>query len=226
MASCGDPGEAVEEGQIARDMLTVHHLGGSQSERIVWLCEELALPYTLVRYARDPQTRAAPPEYKALHPAQTAPIVTDGAVTLAETGAIMDYILCKYGEGRLVPGPEDADFADYLFWFHYANGSMMPAIMMDLVGQRLGAPAQPDGRTETAFRMVEKRLGEVNWFAGERFTAADIMMAFPLTTMRLYSRRDISDSPHLLAYLQRMGERPAYRAAMAKAEPEMAPRLA
>lgn len=206
-------------------MLIIHHLGGSQSERIVWLCEELSLPYDLIRYDRDPQTRAAPPAYKALHPAQTAPVISDGSVTLAETGAIMEYIARKYGDGRLMPGPDHPAFAPYLFWFHYANGSMMPAIMMDLVGQRLGAPAQKTGRTETAFDLVEQRLGEAAWFAGDEFTAADIMMAFPLTTMRHYSRRDISDSPNLLAWLRRIGGRPAYRAAMARAEPDMVPKL-
>ncbi|MCE7795805.1 glutathione S-transferase family protein [Sphingobium sufflavum] len=210
-------------------MLTIHHLGGSQSERIVWLCEELGLPYDLVRYDRDPQTRAAPPEYKALHPAGTAPVIRDGAVTLAETGAIMDYIVRRHGKSDLTPGPEHPDFAPFLFWYHYANGSMMPAIMMDLVAQRLGAPVQTpglaNGRTDTAFRLVEERLGEAPWFAGADFSAADIMMAFPLSTMRLYSRRDISDSPNLQGWLRRIGARPAYRAAMARAEPDRAPLL-
>ena len=107
-------------------MLTVHHLGVSQSDRIVWLCEELGIPYELVRYERDPATKLAPPEYRALHPIGTAPVITDGDLTLGESGAIIEYVIRKYGNGRLALGPESPHFADYLYWFHFANGSMMP----------------------------------------------------------------------------------------------------
>jgi glutathione S-transferase len=204
-------------------MLTVHHLGNSQSERIVWLCEELGLPYDLVRYERE-ATMAAPPEYKALHPLGTAPIIGDDGMMLAETGAIVEYVARRYGGGRLILGPDDAGFADYLFWFHYANGSMVPAFMMDMTARRLGAePAS--SRSDIGFDLVEKRLGEATWFAGEVFTAADILMVFPLTRARAFSGRDISASPNLLAYLKRVGERPAFRTAMAKAEPDRAPLL-
>jgi glutathione S-transferase len=163
---------------------------------------------------------AAPPEYKALHPVGTAPIITDGGVTLAETGAIVEYIARKYADGRLILPPDHPDFANYLFWFHFANGSMIPAFMMDMVAKRLGAPSL-GGRTDIAFRLVEQRLGEAEWFAGGEFTAADILMVFPLTRGRASSGRDISDSPNLLAYLKRVGDRPGYRAAMAKAEPDL-----
>ena len=205
-------------------MLTVHHLGTSQSERIVWLCEELALPYTLVRYERE-ASMAAPPEYKALHPIGTAPIIQDGEVVLAETGAIVEYIARRHADGRLLLGPDHPDFADYLFWFHYANGSMVPAFMMDMVAKRLGSPTSPSPRSEIAFSLIEQRLGEAEWFAGREFTAADIMMVFPLTRARAFSGRDISGSPNLLAYLERIGDRPAFRAAMAKAEPNLPPKL-
>src|SRR5262249_21663526 len=106
-------------------MLVVHHLGISQSERIVWLCEELGIPYELKRYDRDPQTRMAPADYKALHSMGQAPIITDGDVVLPESGAIMEYIIGKYGDGRLAAKPTDKNFADYLYWFHFANGSFM-----------------------------------------------------------------------------------------------------
>jgi glutathione S-transferase len=204
-------------------MLTVHHLGLSQSERIIWLCEELGIPYELIRYEREP-SMAAPPAYKALHPVGTAPIITDGDLVLAETGAIMEYIAQRHGGGRLTLGPDHPDYAQYLFWLHYANGSMLPAFMMDMTAKRLGAPPS-SSRTDIAFDLIEQRLGEAEWFAGSEFTAADIMLGFPLTRARAFSGRDISHSPHLLAYLKRVAARPAYRTAMAKAEPNMPPKL-
>lgn len=206
-------------------MLTVHHLGLSQSERIIWLCEELGIPYELIRYEREP-TMAAPPAYKALHPAATAPVITDGELALAETCAIVEYIARKHGGGRLILGPEHPDFAHYLFWFHYANGSIMPAFMMDMTAKRFGAAAEQVGaRSDIAFDLAEQRLGEAEFFAGDEFTAADILMGFPLTRLRAFSKRDIADKPNMRAYLQRIGARPAFQAAMAKAEPNMPPKL-
>ena len=204
-------------------MLTVHHLGESQSERIVWLCEELGLDYSFVRYDRE-ATGVAPPAYKALHPLGTAPIITDDGIALAESGAIIEYICRKYAGGRLILGPEHPDFAQYLFWFHYANGSLVPAFMMDMVAKRMGAEPM-GGRTDLGFVMVEQRLGEAAWFAGNEFTAADVMMVFMLTSGRVHSGRELGDSPNLRAYLQRVGARPAYQAAMAKAEPQREPML-
>ena len=204
-------------------MLTVHHLGESQSERIVWLCEELGLDYSFVRYDRE-ATGVAPPAYKALHPLGTAPIITDDGIALAESGAIIEFICRKYAGGRLILGPEHPDFAQYLFWFHYANGSLVPAFMMDMVAKRMGAEPM-GGRTDLGFAMVEQRLGEAAWFAGNEFTAADVMMVFMLTSGRVHSGRELGDSPNLRAYLQRVGARPAYQAAMAKAEPQREPML-
>ena len=212
-------------------MLTVHHLGVSQSERIVWLCEELGVPYELKLYARDPITRLGPPEYKALHPVGTAPIITDGEVVLPESGAITDYIIGKYGQGRLAVGPEAANFADYLFWFHFANASMLPR-QSGLRSAHPGAPADESPRArfmreraEQAWDLVEQRLGEAPWFAGPDFTAADIMMVFALTTMRAFVPVDLKDRPNIRAYLQRVAQRPAYQRAMAKGDPDMAPML-
>jgi glutathione S-transferase len=211
-------------------MLTVHHLGISQSERIHWLCEELGVPYEFRKYDRDPVTRLAPAEYKALHPFGTAPVITDGDLVLGESGAIMEYIIGRYGDGRLTVRPDQANYADYLFWYHFANGSLMPSGMVGIILGILGA-ADTDitralkARGDKAFAMVENRLGQAPYFAGDTFTAADIIMLFPLTTMRLFVPRDISGMPNLLGYLKRIGERPAYRRAMAKGDPDLAPVL-
>ena len=198
-------------------MLTIHHLGQSQSERIVWLCEELGVPYELVRYQREP-SMAAPPAYKALHPLGTAPIISDGDLTLAETGAIIEYISRRHAGGALLLGPDDPDFTAFLFWYHFANGSLMPAIMMDMTAMRLGSTPQ-SGRTDIGYRIAEERLGAAPWFAGDRFTAADIMMVFPLAVMGRFQQRDLTGFPNIAAYLERVAERPAYRAAMTRAEP-------
>lgn len=204
-------------------MLTVHHLGTSQSERIVWLCEELGLDYDLIRYERLPD-RSAPPEYKALHPLGTAPTITDGDVTLAETGAIFDYISLKYGGGRLTLPPGHPDFAQYLFWLRYPQGTIMPAFMMDMIASRHGDPL--NGRSDLAYRLTEERLGQTRWLAGDTFTLADVMMGFVLTRLRVFSKRDLADYPNIKAYLARVAQRPAFRAAMAKAEPDQPPLLA
>ena len=211
-------------------MLTVHHLGVSQSERIVWLCEELGLDYELKRYDRDPQTRLAPAAYKALHPMGTAPVITDGTVVMSESGAIVEYILARYGKGRLAVGPEQPNFADYVFWLHFANGSMMPHELIRLICSMLGAQESPIlqslmSRSDRGYTLVEKRLGEAEWFAGPELTAADVMMVFTLTTMRMFEARDLAAYPHIRRYLKRVGERPAYRRAMAKGDPGMTPLL-
>jgi glutathione S-transferase len=211
-------------------MLTVHHLGISQSDRIVWLCEELKVPYEMVKYDRAPNG-LAPPEYKALHPAGTAPVITDGDLVLGESGAIIEYIIGKYGAGQLAVTADKPNFADYLFWFHFANASMLPrsmiVLIMRMVGgdggdERAGALAE---RSDQAFDMVENRLGQAAYFAGDEFTAADIMMTFGLTTMRMFVPRDLAPYPNIRAYLQRIGARPAFQTAMAKADPNLPPQL-
>jgi glutathione S-transferase len=211
-------------------MLTVHHLGISQSDRIVWLCEELGIPYELKKYDRDPVTRLAPAAYKALHPCETAPVITDGDLVLGESGAIIDYVIAKYGNGRLALAPDHPNFADYLYWFHFANGSFMPAGMTDLVLGILGMRDQETveplrARGDRAYAMAEQRLGEATWFAGDQFTAADIMMLFPLTTMRVFAPRDLAAYPNIRAYLARVGERPAFQRAARKGDPDLVPLL-
>ncbi len=205
--------------------LVVHRLGVSQSERIVWLCEELGIPYELKVYARDSVTRLAPEAYKALHPMGMAPVITDGDVVLGESGAIVDYIVHRHGGGRLAVSPQADNFADYCFWLHFANGSLVATEMLGMVGNALGmAPDHPGrafsrARSDKAFALVEQRLGEADYFAGAELTAADIMMVFPLTTMRMFMPRDLSGFPNIQAYLKRIGERPAYRRAMEKGDP-------
>lgn len=206
-------------------MLTVHHLGVSQSERIVWLCEELEIPYSLLRYGRDPKTQAAPTAYKALHSMGLAPVITDEGLILAESGAIVDYVIAKYGSGRLVVTPDQSNYTDYLFWYHFANGTLMPARMVDLVVlhlmSRAGGQAAPNPRADMAFGLVEARLSGVPYLAGDELTAADIMTVFPLSTMRYFAPRDLAPYPNIRAYLRRIGERPAYQRAMAASDPGM-----
>ena len=209
-------------------MLTVHHLGKSQSERIVWLCEELGIPYELKRYERLPVTMLAPPEYKALHPLGAAPVITDGDVVLAESAAIIDYIVAKHGNGRLVPAADHPDFAQFLYWFHFANGTLQPATGRNMILGRLNLSednpilAAMKGRLTLALGMVEARLGKADYFAGRDFTAADIMIVFTLTTMRYFLPFDLAVYPRILAYLQRIAKREAYQRAMRKGDPGMA----
>lgn len=213
-------------------MLTIHHLGHSQSERIVWLCEELDLPYRLRHYTRDAVTRLSPPALKALHPLGAAPLLEDGDLLLAESAAIVEYVIVKHGGGRLKPGPDHPDYASFLYWFHFANGNLQPAIgrLMFIVRAQLAAdhpvPAAMRGRLDKVLGLLEDRLGAVTWLAGRDFSAADIMTVFSLTTMRLFQPIDLAPYPGIRAYLQRIGERPAYRRAMAKSDPDLTPMLA
>ncbi len=208
-------------------MLTIHHLGISQSERVHWLCEELGIPYDLKIYARDSVTRMAPADYKALHPMGVAPVIDDGDIRLAESGAIIEYIIHKYGDGRLAVPPSSPDYASYLFWYHFANATMMPAEMTGIIGLMLGADMTAPlaqmltERSRLAMDMLEQRLGEALYLAGEDFTAADLIMFFPLTTLRHFVPKDLSGFPNLRGYLARVGGRPAYRRAMAKGDPDL-----
>ena len=209
-------------------MLTVHHLGRSQSERIVWLCEELEIPYELKRYARDPVTILAPADYKALHPIGSAPVVTDGDVVLAESGAIVEYIIARYGNGRLTLGADDPDFVQFLYWFHFANGTLQANMGRLMILNRLKlAEDNPmllatKARVDRAFDLVEARVRTAEYLAGSAFTTADIMMGFSLSTMRYFQPYDLARCPNVVRYLGRIGARPAYRRAMEKGDPGMA----
>jgi len=212
-------------------MLTVHHLGRSQSERIVWLCEELGLPYELRRYDRRADNRMAPPDYQALHPMGTAPVLTDGDLVLGESGAICDYLIQTRGAGRLAVAPGAPGFADYLYWYHFANGTLQPLVLRLWMIERADASGESALLRSTQARfahvlgLLERRLGEAPFLAGADLTAADIMTVFTLTTMRRFKPFDLSAYPSVLAYLQRIGARPAYRRAMEKADPGSAPVL-
>ncbi|WP_219218384.1 glutathione S-transferase family protein [Variovorax boronicumulans] len=212
-------------------MLKIHHLGRSQSERIVWLCEELGLPYALEHHARDAVTKLSPPEIRALHPLGAAPLIEDGELLLGESAAIVEYIIVKHGGGRLKPGPEHQDYAAFLYWFHFSNGNLQPVMgRMMMVGRAGLAPEHPvlasaQDRLDRVLTLVEARLGEVPYLAGSELTAADIMSVFTLTTMRLFQPLDLAPYSNIRAYLQRIGERPAYRRAMAKGDPGFVPML-
>jgi glutathione S-transferase len=212
-------------------MLTIHHLGKSQSERIIWLCEELGVPYELKLYKRDPVTILSPPELKALHPLGAAPVITEGDLLLAESAAIVEYINVKHGGGRLALGPEHPDYAAYLYWFHFANGNLQPVMGRTMFMRRTGLPADHplmvsvQGRLDRVLDLVEARLGDAEFLAGSAFTAADIMSVFSLTTMRIFMPLDLSPYPNILAYLQRIGAREAYRRAMHKGDPDLVPML-
>ena len=212
-------------------MLTIHHLGHSQSERILWLCEELNLPYDLKLYKRDAVTRLSPPELKALHPLGAAPLIDDDGLQLAESAAIVEYIITKHGNGRLKPGPDHPDYASFLYWFHFSNGNLQPVMGRCMIVGRLKLPADhpmqsaTQDRLDKVLTLMESRLGETPYLAGSEFTAADIMTVFSLTTMRLFNPADLTPYPNILTYLQRIGSRPAYQRAMAKGDPDLVPLL-
>ena len=209
-------------------MLTVHHLGKSQSERIVWLCEELEIPYELKCYARDPVTMLAQPDYKALHPIGSAPVITDGDLVLAESAAVVEYIIAKYGNGRLTLKPDHPDFANFLYWFHFANGTLQPQMGRNMILNWLKLAADHPmlvvmrTRLDRSFDLVDARVRDAKYLAGDDFTSADIMIGFSLTTMRYFMPYDLGRCPNIRAYLGRIAEREAYRRAMEKGDPGMA----
>jgi glutathione S-transferase len=198
-------------------MLTIHHLTTSQSERVVWLCEELGIDYKLVVHERMPDTRLAPPALRALTPMGTGPVMEDGDVVMSESGAIVEYIIHKHGGGRLALKPEHPDYAQYLFWFHFANASLQPVMGRNMIVQRLNVPEDHPvakgqrERLDRALRAVDARLEKNQWLAGEEFTAADIMTVFSLTTMREFVRVEIGGLGNIFEYLQRVIARAAHR---------------
>lgn len=198
-------------------MLTIYHLENSRSERIIWLAEELGLPYELKRYKRA-ETGFASPEYKALHPLGRAPFIRDGEVTLSESGAIIDYLLTRYGQGRLVPKPESADYPRYVQFLHFAEGTAMQHLVMALLlGMSGGAPPSfLDERIAQDFAFADEALSGGRYFAGE-FSGADINMAFALKFARDFLKRDIGAYPNIPAYLAKIEARPAFKKAMSLA---------
>ena len=216
-------------------MLTVHHLNNSRSQRVLWLLEELGVPYEIVRYQRQPDMRA-PAELRAIHPLGKSPVITDQGHTIAESGAIIEYILDTYGEGRLIPPPKTPERLRYTYWMHYAEGSAMsplflkllftvmprraPALLRPLVrkvsSQVLTAFVNPQLKQHMAF--WETELGKSEWFAGGEFTAADIQMSFPLEAAAARVGLD-KGYPKSMAFLDRIYARPAYKRALEQGGP-------
>lgn len=215
--------------------LTVHHLRCSQSERVVFLCEELGIPYTLKTYDRAPIL--APPEYKALHPSGAAPVIQDTSssssggddapLTLAESGACMEYISQVHGQGRLFPSPSHPSYPDFLYWWHWGNGTLQPSLGRAMMGAAAGLdPANPyvkvfRDRVGTALRSLDARVRESAWLAGEEFSAADVMVVFSLTTFRYWYQYSLAEYGGILDYLGRVSAREAYKRAMEKGDPGM-----
>jgi glutathione S-transferase len=198
-------------------MIKVHHLENSRSQRILWLLEELGLPYQVIRYERDRQTMLAPPELKAVHPLGKSPVIEDQGRAIAETGAIVEYLVEQAG-GRLGPSANRDVVLRYRHFLHYAEGSMMPPLLALLVVGRLGLLGKPARKPLLAmFRQhldwLEAELGTRAWFAGDEFTAADIMMSFPLEAARQRAGLD-ADFPNLMDWLERIHARLAYAAAL------------
>jgi glutathione S-transferase len=216
-------------------MIVVHHLNNSRSQRILWLLEELNLPYEVKRYQRDAQTMLAPPELRAVHPLGKSPVITDGEVTFAESGAIVEYLASRDGNGALRPKAGTPEYLHYVYWLHFAEGSAMPPLLLKLIFDRLesgrGMPffVRPFARgiaQQVKQRMVtpnlerqldymEKWLAEREWFAGAAFSAADIQMSFPLEAAA--SRGGLTESrPKLWDFLKKIHARPAYQRALEK----------
>ena len=197
-------------------MITVHHLNESRSQRILWLLEELELPYDIKFYKRDTTTNLAPPELEAVHPLGKSPVITDGELTIAESGAVVDYIVRRYGGGLLSPDPASAAYDTYQEWLHYAEGSAMLPLMLQLYTMRLGeaaAPLQPriSGEIENHLGYVSRRLEGRDYFLGD-FTAADVQMSFVGEVGRAFGR--LADKPALNAWVDRIHARPAYKKAL------------
>ncbi|MGA0606382.1 glutathione S-transferase family protein [Phenylobacterium sp. VNQ135] len=197
-------------------MIVVHHLNDSRSQRILWLLEELGLPYEIKRYERDAVTRLAPPELKAVHPLGKSPVITDEGRTIHESGAIIDYLVRRPGGGRLAPPAGGEAYETYVQWLHYAEGSAMLPLMLQLYVGRLGdasAPLQPRIDSEIANHLdyIEQALAGGDWLMGE-FSAADIQMSFVGEVARAFGR--LQDRPNLMAWVARFQARPAYRKAL------------
>ena len=198
-------------------MIVVHHLENSRSQRVLWMLEELGLPYEVRRYERNSKTMLAPPELRAVHPLGKSPVIEDDGTVVAETGAIVEYLVAKAG-GRL-GAPVDRDGAlRYRFWLHYAEGSLMPPLLVKLVLTRVplfGRMAQRriQPMIDVHLDYIESELGKRSWFAGDELTAADVMMSFPLEAARARAGLDAS-RPVTTAWLAKVHARPAYQAAL------------
>jgi glutathione S-transferase len=219
-------------------MIVVHHLNNSRSQRVLWLLEELGVPYEVQKYQRDAKTMLAPAELTRVHPLGKSPVLTDNAITVAESGAIVEYLLETYGAGRLVPAPGTESRRRFTYWLHFAEGSAMPPLLLKLIFDRIGsgqgmpffaAPVargiaskvkalmiEPNLKRQLDF--MESELERSEWFAGDDFSAADIQMSFPVEAAAQRAGLDAS-RPKLMAYLKKIHARPAYQRALARGGP-------
>ena len=218
-------------------MVTVHHLNNSRSQRVLWMLEELGLDYNVVRYQRNAETMLAPPSLRKVHPLGKSPVVVDGENTLAESGAILEYLVERYDSARnFAPSPGTPEQLRYRYWMHYAEGSAMPPLLMSLVFSRIKQAPMPFFARPVARGIADKvmktfvgpqvrlhldymegELGKSRWFAGDEFSAADIQMSFPVEAASARYRFD--DKPNLRAFLQRIHARPAYQRALEQGGP-------
>ena len=213
-------------------MITVHHLNNSRSQRVLWLLEELGLRYEVRRYQRDPVTMLAPPELRAVHPLGKSPVLTEGELVLAESGAIIEYLVETHGNGRFIPPPGTPERLRYRYWLHYAEGSAMPPLLLKLVFDRIGKAKMPffakpvarviaakardsfiQPQIERHLDFMEAELGRSPWFAGDAFTAADVQISFPLEAAAARAGLD-AKRPRLMDFLARIHARPAYQRAV------------
>jgi glutathione S-transferase len=215
-------------------MIVVHHLNNSRSQRVLWLLEELGLAYEVKRYQRDAKTMLAPPELRAVHPLGKSPVIQDGEVTLAESGAILEYLVGRHGNGRLIPATGTPERLRYTYWMHFAEGSAMPPLLMKLIFERIEKAPMPffvrpvaraiarrakssfiQPNIERQLDFMEGELAHSDWFAGAQFSAADVQMSFPLEAAQVRGGLD-AKRPRLMGFLERIHARPAYRRAIEK----------
>ena len=218
-------------------MLVVHHLENSRSQRVLWLLEELGVEYEIKRYERDKKTMLAPRELREVHPLGKSPVVTDDGQTIAESGAIVEYLVERYGKGRLVPAAGTPEKLRYTYWLHYAEGSAMPPLLLKLVFERMKTGPVPffvrpivrgvadkvltifvNPQLKLHLEYMEAQLGERAWFAGEELSAADIQMSFPLEAAEARSSHD-TKTPNITAFLEKIHARPAYQRALERGGP-------
>jgi glutathione S-transferase len=203
-------------------LIRVHHLDNSRSQRVLWLLEEIGLHYEVVRYQRDARTRRAPASLRRVHPLGKAPVIEDGSLRLAETGAIVDYLVGRYGDG-LAPAQGGEAYWHYRYWLHYAEGSAMSPLLLKLVLRKLGPLGWParryvDGQIKVHLDYLEKELGDGPWFVADRFSAADVMMSFPLEVATTRGGLNAT-RPNLMDFLARIHARPAYQEALSRGGP-------
>lgn len=215
-------------------MIVVHHLNNSRSQRVLWLLEELGVPYEVRRYQRDAKTMLAPPELRAVHPLGKSPVIEDGGQVLAESGAIIEYLAERYGEGRFVPPAGTPERMRYRYWMHFAEGTAQPPLLLKLLFDRVETGPMPffvrpiaraiarrakagyiQPNIERNLDFMEGELAKSEWFAGAAFSAADVQMSFPLEAAVVRGGLD-GRRPRLMAFLERIHARPAYRRAIDK----------